>query len=256
MTDYLKEKSVEEVAAWYYRLVDLFAAKKVEGSTPLSSIFLKHWLDNRSKDAVYKFKAPAYLQNSTRVHDVLKYHRAVFMTEKKARVGKNEIWAGIKPRLNGTGGHQPWIVGTPLAMHYESLCDIAPTIRDIIAIQKSGTDAERDLFASLRGFQLRSDVIVMGALLPDKKVKIVFQSWMSCVSDTYDWNYSEHLMVPNPDYQSKSANAVRPTDSTLKVYHINAKRLEDAGLAAPYAIKSDYWGVTYPDLLAKTEISK
>ena len=50
--------------------------------------------------------------------------------------------------------------------------------------------------------------------------------------------------MPNPDYQSKAADAVRPTDQTLTVYHKNAQRLEVAKLAAPFDVASYKWPVT------------
>jgi hypothetical protein len=64
------------------------------------------------------------------------------------------------------------------------------------------------------------------------------------VVDRYDWDYSEHLTVPNPDYGSKEPNALAPQSQTVVVYHKNAKRIEDAKLAAPYDIESKPWKVT------------
>jgi hypothetical protein len=47
----------------------------------------------------------------------------------------------------------------------------------------------------------------------------------------------------NPDYDSKQPDALRPKSQTIRVYHKNAKRLEDAGLAAPYDVKSEEWTI-------------
>jgi len=52
------------------------------------------------------------------------------------------------------------------------------------------------------------------------------------------------LTVPNPDYNSKSPDAIAPNSKKLVVYHSNAKRLEDARLAAPYDLQSKWWKIT------------
>lgn len=256
MSDYLKDLELQEVANWYYRLAKMFAKEKIEGRTPLSALFLKQWLDNRKKDSVFYFSAPLYLQSSPSILEVQQYHRAVFLTEKKARVGSGSKWAGVLPRLQGSKGYIQWSRKTPLLMTYESLCDIAPNVLDILRIQNSGTREERDLFASLRGFQLKSEVMITGSLKPGSKnlCNINFGRWHCIVKDTYDWNYNEYLTVPNPDYGSTAENLVAPEKKTIRVYHINAKRLEDANLAAPYKIESNKWPVTNPVLIAQSEI--
>jgi hypothetical protein len=52
------------------------------------------------------------------------------------------------------------------------------------------------------------------------------------------------LTVVNPDYQSTEEQAIRPEQKTLTVYHRNAKRLEDANLAAPYNVALRPWTVS------------
>ena len=72
--------------------------------------------------------------------------------------------------------------------------------------------------------------------------------------DTYDWDYSEHLTVPNPDHGSAARSAVAPKSDRVVVFHRNAKRIEDAGLAAPYRFKTKPWSVTQAALNAPAEV--
>jgi hypothetical protein len=107
---------------------------------------------------------------------------------------------------------------------------------------------------SLRGFQLQSRVTVTGKRTASGRVVIEFSSWRAQASDRYDWDYSEHFTVPNPDYRSKRPDAVRPDDLSLTVYHRNAQRLERAGLAAPYNVVSHEWLISDPLLLKPGEV--
>ena len=63
-----------------------------------------------------------------------------------------------------------------------------------------------------------------------------------------------YITVPNPDYGSKISGAVAPTSKTIVVYHSNAKRLEDAGLAAPYDLRSKPWQVIDAKLRVPAEV--
>lgn len=128
---------------------------------------------------------------------------------------------------------------------------------DAARIQYFGTPAERDLFGSLRGFQLHSDVVLRGSALDksNKRVHLDFESWFAHVEDRYDWNYAEHLTVNNPDFQSAAKEAVRPQDRELTIYHVNAKRLEDAKLAAPYDLYSDRWRIIDPSLIGSIDLN-
>jgi hypothetical protein len=111
-------------------------------------------------------------------------------------------------------------------------------------IQQFGSAEERDLLTSLRGFQLKSKVMVTGRPQQGGMIQISFLSWTAQAKDRYDWNYNEYFTVPNPDYRSSQPDAVRPTDQSMRVYHRNAQRLERAGLAAPYDLLSNEWPVT------------
>jgi hypothetical protein len=132
-------------------------------------------------------------------------------------------------------------------MDYESLVEIP------LRYQLTGDDADRDILYALRGFQLKSSVILAAGPLPKGKLRITFQSFQAEIADRYDWDYSEHLTVPNPDYGIKAPDAIAATSKTIIVYHSNAKRLEDARLAAPYDLRSNPWQVTDAKLVAPTE---
>lgn len=242
MADYLKDLPIQQVADWYRRLAKSISTHKVGGNEPLASKFLLQYLDNRDRNATFKFTAPKYLQDNTKVLKVLRFHRDVFLTKRKARIGRSEKWAGVQPRIHGCG-RSVWDASKPTIIKYHSLVEIGSGIMDIIRIQKSGSAEERDLFTSLRGFQLHSEVKVKGTPKPGGMF-IEFLSWESKVTDDYDFDFSEYLTLPNPDYKSTQKNAVRPKDAKLTVYHTNAQRLEKANLAAPYTVEFRKWKVT------------
>lgn len=256
MTDHLSTLTVQEVADWYYRLADMVSKKKINGQEPLSALFLRAWLNNRKSNYSKIFHAPPYLKSSNYVTKVLMYHRAVFLTEQKARfTGGRTAWAGIIPRLQGLPGFKQWNLKIPLGLEYESLVEVGNGLVDIIRIQNSGTPAERDLLTSLRGFQIKSYVTVHGTLLSNSKISIEFKSWECEVLDKYDFNYNEYFTPPNPDFgRNDLKGAVRPQDRSFRVYHKNAKRLEDANLACPYSIKSYRWQINDPNISGSAEV--
>ena len=253
--DYLKNLPEPQVAAWYRRLADRVAQEKINGQEPLAATFLRQWLDNRSPTSVFRFKAPAHLKQSTYVISMLQFHRAVFLTEQKGRFtgakkdwsGKSipvYRWVGLVPRLQGQTGFTKWDGTSALDMTYECLVEIGTSYADIGRIMLSGTPEEKDLFTALRGFHLHSSVQMTGKWQINKKITdVTFLSWTAHIEDRYDWDYSEHLTMPNPDYGSTQPDAVRPQDQKLTVYHSNAQRLEKAGLAAPYDVRSEDWAV-------------
>lgn len=108
---------------------------------------------------------------------------------------------------------------------------------------------------ALHGFQLKTYAIVNGYPSPvPQRVRVGFQVLQGEILDRYDWNYSEHLTVPNPDFGSTTPGAVAPRSQAVVVYHKHAKRIEDANLAAPYDIKTKRWLVTDRDLLAAADV--
>jgi hypothetical protein len=253
--DHLKNCSVDQLAAWYLRLAAAWDRNMPELQPPLAGAFLRTWVNNRSKDAKIEFDAPPHLRSHPSVFAVQAFHREVFLTNKKARFsGGNEKWAGILPRIQGAPGFSKWDMKGDLALEYESLCDVAPDIWAIAKIQRSGSNADRDIFGSLRGFQLKSRVTVGVVQPPGTLLKVMFKTWVCSGTDRYDWNYSEYLTVVNPDFGSKAPDAIRPQDRTLTVFHSNAKRLEAAGKAAPYQVILKPWTVADARLAAQASV--
>ena len=248
MSDVLKAFPVEQVHRWYNRLADAALARKIKGKDPLSGQMLKTYVTNKTRDKVYTFTAHDYLQQNVKVKAALAFHRRVFLTEEKARLGKNGAnrkWAGLIPRLKDGR----WDGTSPIRLYYESLVSIGANLAEIIRIQTSGTQEEMDLFTSLRGFQLRSDAEFTGSKR-GQTIQAVFKSWEVKALDRYDFNYSEHLTLPNPDFGSQDADAIHPELEKIKVYHTNAKRMVDKGLAAPFKVVVGPWKPTDPALTA------
>lgn len=255
--DVLKEHPVDRVAAWYRRLADGWQRNAPDLQPSLAAVFLRTWLDNRDPSAQIPFDAPSHLKSNNAVLSVQQFHRDVFLTISKARfAGGKERWAGVLPRIQGSLGFAKWDMKGELSLQYESLCDPAPNIVAIAKVQRFGTSGERDVFGSLRGFQLKSEVVVTAAPSYGSTVIIKFKSWTCSGTDRYDWNYSEYLTLANPDYRSKDKDAIAPAAETIRVYHSNAKRLEDAGLAAPYDVILRPWMVVSPTLVKESTIDR
>lgn len=236
MSDVLKNLPVEAVAAWYRRLADSIGRARLNGEEPLSSRLLRHYLENREPNSTYSFEAPSHLRNSSWVFQTLTYHRRVFLTEERARfTGGSSRWSGVVPRLQGRGQFIQWHPGQPLKMIYQSLVEIP------LWIQISGTNEEKDLLTAFHGFQLKSEVLVQGTFVPNSTRARIFFSYWGCKGiDRYDFDFSEHFTVPNPDYGSSLPGAVEPLQPTITVFHSNARRLELAHLAAPFNIETKW----------------
>jgi len=242
--DVLKPHPVNRVAAWYRRLADGWQRNAPELQPSLAAVLLRTWLDNRDPSARIHFDAPSHLKSNSTVISVQQFHRDVFLTNKKARfAGGKEKWAGVMPRIQGSLGFAKWDMKGELPLQYESLCDPAPNIVAIAKVQRFGTSGERDVFGSLRGFQLKSEVVVTATPSYGNTVTVRFKSWSCSGTDRYDWNYSEYLTLANPDFGSTDKDAIAPESETVRVYHSNAKRLEDAKLAAPYDVILRPWMV-------------
>lgn len=209
MEDPLAKFSPKEVAAWYLRLASFVEreAELTNVTQPLSGLFLRTWIENRTLDKVYEFEPPAHLKDSMVVRNTHSFHRDVFLTKKKARLGEqsaiylltanlrtprpaDEQWRGVLPRIQQ--GKWDMIKNPFLDLEYSSLCDFAPTQNDVIRVQKTGTPAERDLLTSLRGFQLKSKVRLI-AVVSENSVVFHFISWVASGTDRYDFRESEGL---------------------------------------------------------------
>jgi hypothetical protein len=238
------------LAAFYGRLAD--AVDKNRGALPesLAARLLRHWLANRDPKSTYTFDAPAHLKNHSQVRSTLEFHRRVYLSQEKARfTGGVRKWAGVVPRLIGRAPFPKWAGTPPLTLDYQSLTEMP------LRYQVTGDDADKDLLHALRGFQLKSSVVLTATKAPKGTTwRVTFQSFHAEVNDRYDWDYSEHLTVPNPDFGSKTPGAVAPSSKTVAVYHRNAERLERAGLAAPYFLRTNPWAVTDARVRASADV--
>ncbi|SRR6266849_4544017 len=247
MNDDLANLKPEELAAWYGRLADSVEKQNSEVKGALSPLFLRHWLTGHGKKLV--FPPPEHLRHSGYVIDGLKYHRAVYLTEKKTKVGGNDKWAGIIPRLQGKG-FPKWDAKGVLTMHLESLVEI-PVLKEWFL-----SKGDLDLLMAMHGFQLITDVGVTASPGQRSVLRVTFATFAAKVSDSYHWNPDKHLTMPNPDYgnPSKVPNPVAPKSQSITVYHKNAIRLEKAGLAWAYDLESEPWQVTDVSVMGPADI--
>lgn len=239
MADYLAALKPVELARFYGRIADGVDANKGSLKVSLAALLMRQWLKNRDPKGLFEFDAPDHLKDRTEVLETLAFQRRVLLTQERARfTGGITKWAGIVPRIVGNPPFQKWDTKSLLSMDYESLVEMP------LRYQLTGTDADRDILYGLRGFQLKSSVTVLSnGSAPNGNLKILFQTYTARASDRYDWNYSEHITVPNPDVGAKDPAAVAPDQKKIVVYHKHAKRLEDAGLAAPYDLRTLPWQV-------------
>jgi hypothetical protein len=250
MSDELGKLPVAQVAGFYRRLADQVDRNKGKLEVSLAALLMRQWLANRNPTEVFHFDAPTHLQEHPSVVEVLRYHRRVYLTQERAKfTGGSESWAGIVPRLQGRPPHAKWDGTGEKKMEYQSLVELP------LRYQLTGSDADRDLLYGLHGFQLKSNVAVAVQGSPGSaRLRLTFTGFQARVLDRYDWDYREHLTVPNPDFGSKVAGAVAPTSKTVVVYHSNAKRVEDAGLAAPYDLETNGWGITDSTIAGPGEV--
>jgi hypothetical protein len=250
MSDELAKYPPAQVAGFYGRLADQVDRNKGALTMSLAATLMRHWLKNRDDKSVFALDPPAHLTAHERVKDVLKFHRAVYLTEEKANfTGGTSKWAGIIPRLQGKPPHPKWNGVGAMNMEYQSLVEFP------IRLQLTGSDADKDILYGLHGFQLKTNVSVTVQAIPGSgKLRLAFGSFQACVLDRYDWDYSEHLTVPNPDFGSTDPGAIAPKSKTVVVYHSNARRLELAGLAAPYDLESKPWVITDAAIVGPAEI--
>lgn len=246
--DILSTLPVQQVWQWYGRLAQTIGRRPVAGgSTPLASLFMDRYLRPRSNSggmqALFTFTAPSYLINHSIILNALAYHRQVYLTQERARIGSSMRWAGIKPRWQNPSRYG-WTPGTALSMYYEALVEVP------LRWQITGNAEEKDILYALgMGFQLHTEITV-NVTHSGGHLDVSFTRFMAKIVDIYDFNYSEHISVPNPDYNSTDSYAVCPRRDRIVVYHTNARRMEQAGLAAPYSLESTPW-----DLMSDPSLS-
>lgn len=253
MADPLAALSPEALAAFYRRIAEYAlqlndAARRGDRAyvaAPMAPAMLLRWLGNRDTSTVLAVDAPVHLLRSAKLAAALAFHRRVFLTEEKARVGSRENpvhrWAGVVPRLQGTLGFDRWVPGTTVTMEYESNVDFGPNEVEVRWIQCFGTPDERDLLTSLKGWRLTSRVSATAALLGATRACVRFTSWVCSGTDYYDFSKVLGFTLPNPDYGSKEAGAIAPDEKSVRVEHTNAIRLEEARLACPYHVQVKPW---------------
>jgi len=249
--DVLADCASPALAQWYRRLA---AFSEAHGGV-LAPLLLRLWLDNRDPRAKKVIPAHSNLTGSTVVRDAIAYHRSVYLTERKERLGGGvEKWAGVVPRLQGKG-YPKWDGSGELAMSYQALAAFSDLDSASFAFNAMSL-AEADVFTSFHNFQLRTDAVV--ALQQSAggagKTMVIFKKFQARAIDRYDWDPAKHLTMPNHDYRVQAPWAIRPDLQRIVVFHANAKRLERDGLAAPYDLETAPWDVTDRAVIAPAVI--
>jgi hypothetical protein len=236
-----------ELASFYRRLALSIQKRR---SDSLAAAMLLHWLDG--KRGSFRFDA-RYVKNLTHVNEHLRDEvRPVLLTEKKARLGGRVRWAGVLPRIKGIPPHPIWDGRSAFTIHYEGQSVSIPLAVQAKAAAGLADPQELDLFMSLHTFGLRTQVLMTAARVPSStRYDVTFAVWETRAFDHYNWDPQKHLTVPNPDHGNPFHvnSPVAPTRATVRVYHSNARRVEDGGLAAPYDAESYAWTVTDPKIV-------
>jgi hypothetical protein len=279
--DHLKDLPPPQVAAFYTRL-----AQKIESvvglGNSLASVLLLHWLNGKGAEKTFESR---FVTSLPQVGGYLKDKvRPVLLTERKVQFKSagREFWGGIVPRIkkvvakeqpdprDGAGNFPMMYEGPSIEPIDQSKFALImkkyKDTKDINELEKR----ELDVFTSLHTFGIQTNVVVSARPVAQEvtvnsknqvrlsEYLIKFQSWKSHVRDRYDWNVKLGFPVPNPDFGSTAPGAVAPKEDVVVVYHENAKRLEDAGLAQTFDVKSTEWDVTDSSIVgdAKVDIAK
>ena len=192
--DFLKDLPPRKVKEWYLRLADHIQKNNDKVDDALAPLFLRHYLIGNGEKLT--FTAPMHLRQSEYVVDVLKNHRAWYLTEKPF----NHKWVGLIPRLQGKHATEKWSPkGGPRirVLKLNSLVEIP------VKWFGSHTPGNNDLMTSLRGFQLYTQCHFLLADIPGtSNLKVTFVVFWAHITDTYDFDANEHFPVPNPDYKN------------------------------------------------------
>jgi hypothetical protein len=233
-TDYLKPLAPAAVAAFYRRLAQ-FIQNQFNGDS-LAAILLLHWLDGQGQTKVFPSR---YVRDLEEVRAYLKSTaRPIFLSQKPTPRG---TIGGVVPRIRGTIPSTP--PGGPYAMHLEGNIETPLSIQAKAALGLQVDARELDALYALHGYTLVSDVVV-AAVRQGRNTNVTFQKWTCKTTDEYHWNPDKHIAVPNPDFQSKLPDAVAPDQKNITIYHSNAIRIEQAGLAAAFHNESAPWDET------------
>jgi hypothetical protein len=244
VSDVLASLSAADVAGFYRRLAFDVRKRSPDGRS-LASELLLHWLDGHGAQKIFD---AGHVKDVSFVRAYLREEvRPTLLTQKKAEVKPMAKWAGIMPRIARMPGFEklPGVAtGGPYPMMYEGPSVEVPLSVQIRAAMGGGDPREVDLLYALHKFGLVTNVVAAASPIPGtSKWNVRFDQWRSKVRDEYDWDPTKKISVPNPDYKSNDPKAVTPSEDKVTVYHSNAKRIERAGLAAPYHLESGEWQV-------------
>lgn len=274
--DYLAPLTVYQVAAFYRRLAQMIESIVGKGNS-LASILLLHWLEGKGADKEFD---SAFVKGMPEIDEfLLKNVRPVFLTEEKAQLHSGSKWAGIVPRLKRTGdfaSSDPRDANGNYPMMYEPHTVFEPVTTIQFAsvmkkYQKTKALSEKekhdlDIYTSLHAFALQSKVVASASpatigisansrnSMEIRNYTVSFKAWKVHVEDKYDWNTGLGFPVPNPDFKSTLPDAVAPDKEVITVYHKNAGRIENAGLANQYKVRSSEWDVVNSAILAPKTI--
>jgi len=256
--DKLASLSPREVAEFYRRLAKHVLLKRPKS---LAGSLLLHWLDGKGVKKVFDAD---YVKDLVYVTDYFKDEvRPVFLTQKRAKLGEKEKWAGVLPRIKKMPGFTPWDGCSDIPISYEGPSLEIPitvyiTVSKAIFKMELGFDIDEedeaalDRFMSLHKFGIHTDIIIEVKRISDtEKYTVTFKSWESKVFDNYNWDEGKHLTLPNPDYRNPFGviKPVAPDKRFIQIYHSNAKRVERENLSAPFDMESTPWRVTSENIV-------
>jgi hypothetical protein len=243
LVDYLKDLPAVEVARFFRRLA-VTAQKHLDGKS-LAGEMLLHWLDGGGATKTF---CASYVKDLPRVTEyLLNEVRPVLLSQKKAKLLGGPIWGGIAARLKGNlpAGTQPQLLSQSWPLSYEgpSLC---PGKIDIIKswLGIENESHEQDVFYALHTFGLVTDVSLKAHLLGRDRYEVSFERWLTKAIDTYRWDSTRKIKVPNPDFGSSAGAAIAPRERMIVVHYRHALRVEQAGLASSFASESTWWSPT------------
>jgi hypothetical protein len=271
--DVLAAYPPDVVAGWYKRLAlatqGWFAKSRPGGGQSLSSAFLLYWQDSSrasqqggvvvwDRTTPKVFDVSAVDHNETLRERLVKEVRPVLLTERQLGHDANKGYGGAVRKLQ-----QGWD-GTALELKYK-----AGSIEGATNADKAkfvwGMEREvapetldwgsMDVYASLHTFAIESTVVIRATPVPgdEKRFTIRFDSWTWKAVDYYDWddpNPNKWNDMPNPDFEKvPGPSVVAPDEKYFTVWHRNARRVEAAGLAAPFPVESTVHTETAPELL-------
>ena len=237
--DFLKGHTPKELAAWYLRVADLVDKRNSQVKDALAPRLLRHYVTG--KGTKFLFDPPDHLKKSKYVVEVLKNHKAWYLTEKPwAPTGEplKLQWVGMIPRLQGKMKPQ-YERGSSDRGSPQYTLKLNTLVEIPVKDYSDHTPGDADLMTALRGFQMYTFCFFtfFKGSRPDW-LKVDFGVFSAQIRDRYDFDGNEYFPIPNPDFRNpdKLANPIAPDFKIVVVFHRNAHRMEKAGLAAPFEV--------------------